>query len=244
MYAVNTPIMAPVARFLPPDAMSVFLTAANSAMIDGGDHNDCIKAGWDAVKAEGWSRPETGKRWVRKDNPSPEDVHVNQPIGKPKPKKMPRKYGEGDMQKFEVGAQVCKVDAKLGLVFGFAIVCKIDGEPYWDLQKDDDGNDRPDHIPEDAMLKAITDFMQAERISTEMHARDSDGAPVPDGGIVFAFPLTTEIAKALEIESRRTGLLIGMKPSGPVLEKYKSGEYQGFSIGGFRLEDEELDDAA
>ena len=45
-------------------------------------------------------------------------------------------------------AEIKKVDEELGLVMGFAIICKIDGEPYFDTQGD--------HIPEDSMLKAAT----------------------------------------------------------------------------------------
>ena len=118
-----------------------------------------------------------------------------------------------------------KVDEGLGLVFGFAIVCKENGEPYFDVQQD--------HIPEDAMLKAAADFMQNSRVASEMH----DGSDI--GRVVFAFPLTEDIAKSLGINSPRTGLLIAMKPAADVLEKFISGEYTGFSIGGARLEDED-----
>jgi hypothetical protein len=49
---------------------------------------------------------------------------------------------------------------------------------------------------------------------------------------VFAFPLTTEIAKSLGITTKQTGLLIAMRPSESVLSKFKDGTYTGFSIGG------------
>lgn len=111
-----------------------------------------------------------------------------------------------------------KVDSNLGLVFGFAIVSTLDGEPYFDKQGD--------HIPEEAMLKAATDFMENSRVAKEMHA----GEPV--GSIVFAYPLTKEIAKALDIETKQTGLLIAMKLNEEGLAKFKDGTYTGFSIGG------------
>jgi hypothetical protein len=44
-----------------------------------------------------------------------------------------------------------KVDEKLDLVFGGAIISKINGEDYIDLQGD--------IIPEDAMLEAAVDFI-------------------------------------------------------------------------------------
>lgn len=120
-------------------------------------------------------------------------------------------------------ASVVKVDEKLRLVFGFAIVCKQGGSDYYDVQND--------HIPEEAMLKAADEFMCNSRVSGEMHER-------ADGDVVFAFPLTTEIAKALGIETERTGLLVAIRPSNAVFEKFQKGEYTGFSIGGERGQDE------
>lgn len=127
------------------------------------------------------------------------------------------------MSDFRYVGDVAKVDEELGLVFGFAIVCKIDGEEYFDKQDD--------HIPESAMLAAATDFMEESRRSGEMHVNKDDGL------VVFAFPLTTDIAKGLGITTRRTGLLIGMRPSKAVFEKFRDGTYRQFSIGGALLED-------
>jgi hypothetical protein len=121
-------------------------------------------------------------------------------------------------------ASVIKVDKQLGLVFGFAIVSKQDGADYFDLQGD--------HIPEGAMLEAATDFMLHSRMAKEMHRGSEKGT------VVFAFPLTTEIAKALDIATKTTGLLIAMKPTAEVLGKFADGTYTGFSIGGSRVTDE------
>lgn len=121
-------------------------------------------------------------------------------------------------------ASVVKVDKSLGLVFGYAIVCKVDGADYFDLQQD--------HIPESAMLEAATDFMLHSRVAKEMHSGDEVGS------VVFAFPLTADIAKALDISAKQTGLLIAMKPSADVLGKFADGTYAGFSIGGSRVTDE------
>jgi hypothetical protein len=128
--------------------------------------------------------------------------------------------------------EIAKVDAKLGLVFGWGIVCKVDGEEYFDTQGD--------HIPEAAMLKAAADFMENSRMSGDMHARDAAGEPIPDGGVVFSFPLTSDTAKAMGITSDRTGWMVAVKPSPEVLAKYESGEYTGFSIGGSRIRDEDV----
>lgn len=121
---------------------------------------------------------------------------------------------------------VTKVSDELGLVFGFAIVCKQDGKDYYDTQGD--------HIPENSMVSAATDFMLNSRVAKDMHQGDQIGS------VVFAFPMTEDIAKSLDITTKQTGLLIAMRPSTEVLEKFKSGEYTGFSIGGTRVRDEEV----
>lgn len=134
--------------------------------------------------------------------------------------------GAGDLgtAKRFAKASVIKVDKQLGLVFGFAIVSKEDGADYFDVQED--------HIPEGAMLEAATDFMLHSRVAKEMHRGGEKGT------VVFAFPLTSDIAKALDIVTKRTGLLIAMKPTADVLGKFADGTYTGFSIGGRRITDE------
>lgn len=124
------------------------------------------------------------------------------------------------MQKF----QLAKVDSSLGLVFGFALVCKEDGKDYVDLQNE--------HIPEDVMLKGALEFAESERMAKEMHRGDSIGT------VVFCFPLTEEVAKAMDITTKRTGLMIAMKPTPEVLAKFQDGTYTGFSIGGFATYEE------
>ena len=125
---------------------------------------------------------------------------------------------------FELRAEVLKVDAELGLVFGWGIVCTQDGEPYFDKQGD--------HIPEDAMLKAATDFAKSARNSYEQHERTGAGQ------VVHTFPLTAEVAKHFGLETKTTGLMIAVAPDSEMLAKFKTGELTGFSIGGKRVEDE------
>ena len=131
------------------------------------------------------------------------------------------------MKTFETRLEFKKFDETLGLVMGFIIICKQDGQRYFDLHGD--------HIPEDAMLKAALDFMENSRTAKEMHTNEKRGS------IVFAWPMTDDIAKAFDIETHTTGLMIAMKPDAEMLERFESGELTGFSIGGFRGEDEEVD---
>ena len=118
--------------------------------------------------------------------------------------------------------QILKVDESLGLVFGFAIICKEDGEDHFDRQGD--------NIPEDVMLKGTLSFAKSKRVAKEMHKGDQIG------DIVFMFPLTTDIAKSLDIVTKNTGLLIAMKVDDEeVMKKFKDGTYTGFSIGGMAV---------
>lgn len=114
---------------------------------------------------------------------------------------------------------VLKVSEELGLIFGYAIVCKENGEPYYDLQGD--------HISEEEMLKAATEFMRVGREAKEMHKGDRIG------DVLYAWPMTEEMAESLDMVVTKTGLLVGIAPEDPdVLEKAKSGELAAFSIGG------------
>lgn len=125
---------------------------------------------------------------------------------------------------------ITKVDSSLGLVLGWAIVSKVDGEPYFDLQGD--------YIPEDVMLDASVDFMEKSRAAKAMHAG-------PDrGSILFAFPMTDEVAKAYGFDTGgKTGLMVAAKFDSDVLAKFDSGEYTGFSIGGLGTREAVVDEA-
>ena len=124
--------------------------------------------------------------------------------------------------------RLLKFDEELGLVLGYAIICTEDGKDYFDTQGE--------HIPEDSMMKMAMDFMETSAASDEMHDFTEDGQ------VVFAFPLTKSVAEAFDIQTPKTGLMIGVKPGVEVLVKFKSGEYTGFSIGGDYMEVEEIDE--
>jgi len=132
---------------------------------------------------------------------------------------------QADDSAHRIDVKVEKVDSELGIVFGYAIVCKVDGEDYFDTQGD--------HIPESTMLEATADYMAGDRMAKVMH-RGGDA-----GQVVYGFPVTEDIAKALGIEVRKTGFVVGMRPDDEeVLAKYASGEFTGFSIGGRRVSEE------
>lgn len=144
---------------------------------------------------------------------------------------------------------VLNVDEEHGLVFGYAITCKVRNaagelEDYFDLNVDQEGVHKgkrvPECITEDCMFKAAVDTAEAgvQLPGNDMHAG-------PDvGSYYFMFPVTTEIAKALGWTVEKTGLVVGYHPGDDeVLAKFKNGTYKGFSIEGARVESEELEDA-
>lgn len=114
-------------------------------------------------------------------------------------------------------ARAVKTSDELGLVFCWAFTSKSNGSDYYDLQGD--------AIDED-FVKAAADFMLRGGTTDEMHDGD------PDGRVVFAMPMTPEIAKAYGIQASTSGLMVALKPSAEVFEKFKSGEYTGVSIEG------------
>lgn len=137
---------------------------------------------------------------------------------------------------FKTRAQILKVNTRLGLIFGFAMICKSgDDAEFWDSDED--------HFTEEGMLEAATEFAMTKRVACAMHARDENRRPVPDGGVIHHFPLTSDIAKALGITTPHYGLLVALKPDSPEsLEKAANGEYTGFSIGGEVIESEYADE--
>jgi len=116
----------------------------------------------------------------------------------------------------------------LRLIFGYAMVSKVAGERYHDVQED--------HAPEDEILKAALDFAQNSSSINDMHT--PGGADV--GRAYFVFPMTEEVAKALHMTwtpeataaKHGPGLILGAQLSAEEYALVKKGERAGFSIEG------------
>ena len=119
---------------------------------------------------------------------------------------------------FKADISVTGINETLGIVFGWGMITKINGEPYYDLDNQ--------HIPNDIMVKSTSDFMETARVSNDSHT------DVEIGTVVHSFPLSNEIAKAMGISSGINGWMVGVKPNKDILAKFISGEYTGFSIEG------------
>lgn len=158
-------------------------------------------------------------------------IELGPEIFKPVKENWEESVTEKHIEKKFTTTEIAKVDKKLGLVFGYGIICKMNGEDYFDLQDQ--------HIPEDVMLKAALAFAEVN-FAKDMHGKGDFGHE-KIGGYPFLFPMTTEIAKSLGITIIKSGLLVALKPSEPsILEKFENGTYTGFSIGGMAHEIEEI----
>lgn len=115
-------------------------------------------------------------------------------------------------------ARVAKLSDELGLVFGWALTTKANGADYWDLHGD--------NIVEDDLIKVAAAFMENGGAADTNHDRQQDGR------VVFAMPLTAEVAKAFGIQTDTHGLMIAIKPSAEDYQAFKRGELTGFSIDG------------
>lgn len=133
------------------------------------------------------------------------------------------------MRRYEKFFDFEKVDEGSGIVYGWAIVCTVGGEPYIDLQGD--------HIPVSAMLDATAAFMgKSARPGLDMHEGEARG------DIVFGLPVTEQTRKQLGMTTDREGFYIGWKPRDEAaMELVKSGARLGFSIGGWIEEATDVD---
>ncbi len=136
--------------------------------------------------------------------------------------------------------KILKVSDELGLVYGWAIISNdqsIEGDDkrYFDKQGD--------HIPKESAIHAMCDFMLKSRAGKGMHQGDD----IAD--VIFAMPITEEFLDGFglqftDVAKAKEGIAIAWKPRDKAdLEKFKSGEWTGFSIGGGYIETEELADA-
>lgn len=112
------------------------------------------------------------------------------------------------------------VDKEEKIAYGWAVICKRNGEDYYDLQNH--------HISEEEMTKAAIRFAKsAKRTGLEDHRGEVKGH------VVFMMPMSMVIAKSMGIKTDKSGLMIGWLVEDPkVLAKIEAGEHAGFSIGG------------
>ena len=126
---------------------------------------------------------------------------------------------KGAADEITATARFAKLDDELGLAFFWAFTTtNNDGTEHYDLQ----GDQVTDFV------KAAMDYMaEAGGAVDEMH----DGVAT-EARVVFAMPLTPDIAKAYGLTTKQYGLMIAIKPTTEQLAKLKTGEYNGVSIAG------------
>jgi hypothetical protein len=115
--------------------------------------------------------------------------------------------------------QILKFDDEQRIIYGFASVVSVNGEPLVDLHGD--------VISSKTMEKAATEFMLGTRKGLTMHSGEQTTT------IVHSMPLTKEVMDALGISSDKEGWAIAVKVhDDKTWQDAKGGRFTGFSIGG------------
>ena len=126
----------------------------------------------------------------------------------------------------DITVKVLKRDQASPLVYGWGSICRVrDASGNMADYRDTDNEE----FPEDVTEAAWREFMINSRAMDVMHDEQ------PLGRVVYAMPMTTDIAKAFGVLDAldRTGVMVGVQIDDPqLLEKFRTGEYTGFSIGG------------
>lgn len=152
---------------------------------------------------------------VVKDQPSASSVHVDTALGNEddKKKKPVKKSG------WQFTADILKTAPDQQMVYGWASVIEENGRTITDSQDD--------QIVLAELTKAAHDFMLYFREGGNMHAE------MGVGKVVESLVLTKDLQKALGIDLKKVGWLIGMKVSdAAVWKRIKDGELRAFSVGG------------
>jgi cation transport regulator ChaB len=119
-YTKNSDLPLAVKNSLPPEAQTLWRVVANRALQQYSDNEKAFATAWAALRNSGWLK-EQG-RWIKKEQPTLSNVHVNAPLGSKK-------------EKFEF--KISKTNEEKQLCFGWAIISRgSSGEEISDLQND------------------------------------------------------------------------------------------------------------
>jgi len=122
-------------------------------------------------------------------------------------------------ESFTLTADILKSDEDQRLVYGWASIILENGEPVTDSQGD--------IISESDLIKAAHNYISQYREAKEMHS----GGQI--GEVVESLVFTKDVQDALGISLGKIGWFIGVKINDQDLfNKFKTGEYSMFSIGG------------
>lgn len=121
-----------------------------------------------------------------------------------------------------------KADDDQRVAIGWAIICTKGGEDYYDTQGD--------NIPVESMWKAVSKFMKGARVAKVMHEGEQAGM------VLYSLPLDNRTKKALGISCDVEGWAVGVEFDEAAWKLVKKGFLKGFSIGGWRYEDEDIPD--
>lgn len=129
-------------------------------------------------------------------------------------------YEGMDPVRVEIEVKISKRSDEQRIVWGWASVSTVGGEPVYDAHGD--------YWPADEMMKTANEFMKDVRVLKAMHSGEQIGR------IIHSFPMTSEIAKAFDIETDKEGWIIGTYvEDDKKWEDAKNGKLPAFSIGGW-----------
>lgn len=121
-------------------------------------------------------------------------------------------------------ADIEAVNDEERIVYGWASVVEVGGEPVIDHQDD--------VIDLQEITKAAHEFLDGERTGGVMHVMQ-DGKPVRVGKVVESIVFRPELQEALGVSLGKSGWFIGYQVEHDgIWKKVKSGDLRAFSIGG------------
>jgi cation transport regulator ChaB len=219
---------------LPAAALKIWVAAHTAALKTyDGDESKAAATAWAAVKMK--YKKTSGGEWVAKGVGSSgfvadvvggvlkalgygaEDTAV-EPDGEPVAESEPEPVGKGEEAPVEITALVKKVDVKNRLVWGWASVIKLDGQPVIDLQGD--------VIDGQELRRAVHDYVKSLRHAKVMH----EGEVV--GEVVDSFVWLDDVQKAYSVDFGCEGWAVGMEMPATVVARVEAGELNAFSIAG------------
>lgn len=125
---------------------------------------------------------------------------------------------KGKADEVQAVAKFIGGDEELGLAWFWAFTStEKSGEAHYDHHGDQ-------VVADTEMVKAVLDYMKRGGAVDEMHDYEQKSR------VVFAMPVTADVAKSIGIQ--QTGLLVTIKCTADQLEKLKDGTYTGVSIAG------------
>lgn len=205
-YARNADLPNAVRNVLPHKAQTIFLNAVNTALNRGLSEERAFKTAWGAVQNQGWRPSPTGK-WVQR--PMKKQIIIRNGSYKPKPEPKPIP----DENKFECQIGIAKRDDEQQLITGIVM------EP-------DTLDTQNEFVGKAEIQRAAHAFLEKSRVIGLQHSKQGPVTVVESyisSGETMGEQAIVKGSWVMTVKVNDAELWAGVK----------SGEYTGFSIGGY-----------